>query len=305
MTRGAIIKKHILSQMEVHIVDQGPNYDWTTLWSMLPEKAQANLVNPATKAIGDGIGGIFTWIFHKPIEYSAIESAKVESLKHMTAEKISKIPQDKMTLDKRGLMIKVLEDSRYSLDSELMREYFSTLLAKAANKDTADKISPYFSTLLSNLSSDDAKFLKLFKKYYEEAPGWTFTPPYYIADGLPIGRIAYFDKAKPFHYVISEADLLFNTTDNIKSYSKEIDGLESFGLMKRDYERYDPRYIKQFEKMEKLSDLDYKIKALKGEIPNHIVVTTNGDQPFNDASLQRGMLNLTEMGKAFLNIILM
>ena len=57
--------------------------------------------------------------------------------------------------------------------------------------------------------------------------------------------------------------------------------------------------------MEKLSDLDYKIKALKGEIPNHIVVTTNGDQPFNDASLQRGMLNLTEMGKAFLNIILM
>ena len=67
-------------------MDKGPNQDWTTIWSMLPSDAQANLVNPAAKAIGDGIGGLFTWIFHKPIEYLAVENAKVESLKHMTAE---------------------------------------------------------------------------------------------------------------------------------------------------------------------------------------------------------------------------
>ena len=286
-------------------MDQGPNYDWTTLCSMLPEKAQYNLVNPAAKSIGDGMGGIFTWIFHKPIEYSAIESVKVESLKHMTAEKMSKIPQDKMTLDKRGLMIKALEDSRYSLDSELMREYFSTLLAKAANKDTADKISPYFSTLLSNLSSNDAQFLKLFKKHYEEAPGWTINPPYYIADGLPMGRIVFLDKNRPLQYVVSEADLILNRDEKVQSYSEEIDSLVAFGLVKRDYERYDGRYIKDFEKIEKLSNLDHERKLLKGEISNHFVITTNGDQPFNEVAFHRGMLNLTEMGKEFLKIILM
>lgn len=66
-------------------MDNGPDYDWTSLWNMLPQKAQADLVNPTAKAIGDGLGGIFTWIFHKPIEYQAVERAKVESLKHMVA----------------------------------------------------------------------------------------------------------------------------------------------------------------------------------------------------------------------------
>lgn len=286
-------------------MDQGPNYDWMTIWSSLPEQARESLINPPAKAIGDGLGGIFTWIFHKPIEYSAIERAKVESLKHMTAEKMSKIPQDKMTLDKKGLMIKALEDSRYSLDNKLMREYFSTLLSKTANKDTANEISPYFSTLLSNLSPDDARFLKLFKKHYEKEPGWTFSSPYYITDGLPMGRIVFLDKNKPLQYVVSEADLILNHDKKVQSYSKEIDSLVAFGLVKRDYERYDGRYIKDFEKMEKLSNLDHEKKLLKGEIPNHFIITTNGDQPFNEVAFHRGMLNLTEMGKAFLKIILM
>lgn len=288
-------------------MDKGPNQDWTTIWSMLPSDAQANLVNPAAKAIGDGIGGLFTCIFHKPIEYLAVENAKVESLKHMTAEKLSKIPQDKMTMDKRGLMIKALEDSKYSLDSKLMREYFSTLLAKSANKDTAERISPYFSTLLSNLSPDDAKFLKLFKKHHEETPGVTFTPPYYIADGLPMGRIVYLDRNRPLQYVTGhdEADLLLNSEGKVKSYSKEIDSLIAFGLAERDYDRYDGRYIKEFEKLEELSNLDYDRKLLRGEIPNHFLITTNGDQPFNKVSFHRGMLNLTELGKSFLRIILM
>lgn len=281
-----------------------PNYDWTTLWSMLPEKAQADFVTPTAKAIGDGLGGIFTWIFHKPIEYSAIERAKVESLKHMTAEKMSKIPQDKMTFGKRGLMIKALEDSRYSLDSELMREYFSTLLAKSANKDYEDEISPNFSTILSNLSQNDAQFLKLFKKNYEKVPETVVAPSYYLADGLPLGRIAYLNKSTPFQYSVSKADLILNK-EKLLSYSKEIDSCESFGIMKRNYEFYDGRYIKQFEKMEELSNLDHERKVLRGEVPNHFIITTGGGQPFNDVEFQRGMINLTETGKSFLRIILM
>lgn len=285
-------------------MDQGPNYDWMTIWSSLPEQARESLINPPAKAIGDGLGGIFTWIFHKPIEYSAIERAKVESLKHMTAEKISKIPQDKMTLDKKGLMVKALEDSRYLLDNKLMREYFSTLLSKAANKDTADEISPYFSTLLSNLSPNDAQFLKLFKKHYEDTPELTITPPYYIADALPMGRIDYFNSEKPYQYSTGKADLILNG-EKIISYSKEIDSCESFGIMKRNYNLYDKKSIGDFETMEKLANLDHKRKIIRGEIPNSLVITTNGEQPFNDVKLHRGMLKLTEMGKSFLNIILM
>ena len=34
-------------------MNQGPNYDWMTIWSSLPQQAQQNLINPPTKAIGD------------------------------------------------------------------------------------------------------------------------------------------------------------------------------------------------------------------------------------------------------------
>lgn len=271
----------------------------------IPESTLELLLNPVAKGVGYTVAGLFYAVFGKIAKYGVAKNNEIDDLLNKTAKKIGKIPADKQTKANNGIMLKGFEDSRYSLNSELMREYFSTLIAKAANKDYENKISPNFSTILSNLSPKDAQFLKLFKKRYETAPGWKIDPPYYIADGLPMGRIVYFDKAKPFHYIVSETDLLLNTTEEVESYSKEIDGLESFGLMKRDYERYDTRYIDQFEKLEKLSDLDYRIKALKGEIPNHIVITTNGDQPFNDARLQRGMLNLTEMGKVFLNIILM
>ena len=76
-TRGGGTKGCVCIDM-----NQGPNYDWMTIWSSLPQQAQQNLVNPPTKAIGDGLGGIFTWVFHKPIEYLAVEQAKVESVNH-------------------------------------------------------------------------------------------------------------------------------------------------------------------------------------------------------------------------------
>lgn len=271
---------------------------------LIPKSTLELLLNPLAKGIGYTTAGLFYAVFGKIAKYGAANEKEINDLLDRTAKKLDKIPKSKQTTNNKGLMLKGFEDSRYSLNDELMREYFSTLIAKAANKDYKDKISPNFSTILSNLSPSDAQFLRLFKKHYEEAPGLTVTPPYYIADGLPLGRVVYLDKARPLHYSVNRSDLVLNK-EKIISYLKEIDSCESFGIMKRNYNLYDRRYIKQFEEMKKLSNLNYDRKLLKGEIPNHIVISTNGDQPFNDVEFHRGMINLTQMGKTFLQIVLM
>lgn len=271
---------------------------------LIPKSTLELLLNPLAKGIGYTTAGLFYAVFGKIAKYGAANEKEINDLLDRTAKKLDKIPKSKQTTNNKGLMLKGFEDSRYSLNDELMREYFSTLIAKAANKNYKDKISPNFSTILSNLSPSDAQFLRLFKKHYEEAPGLTVTPPYYIADGLPLGRVVYLNKARPLHYSVNRSDLVLNK-EKIISYSKEIDSCESFGIMKRNYNLYDRRYIKQFEEMKKLSNLNYDRKLLKGEIPNHIVISTNGDQPFNDVEFHRGMINLTQMGKTFLQIVLM
>lgn len=271
---------------------------------LIPKSTLELLLNPLAKGIGYTTAGLFYAVFGKIAKYGAANEKEINDLLDRTAKKLDKIPKSKQTTNNKGLMLKGFEDSRYSLNDELMREYFSTLIAKAANKDYKDKISPNFSTILSNLSPSDAQFLRLFKKHYEEAPGLTVTPPYYIADGLPLGRVVYLNKARPLHYSVNRSDLVLNK-EKIISYSKKIDSCESFGIMKRNYNLYDRRYIKQFEEMKKLSNLNYDRKLLKGEIPNHIVISTNGDQPFNDVEFHRGMINLTQMGKTFLQIVLM
>ena len=218
---------------------------------LIPKSTLELLLNPLAKGIGYTTAGLFYAVFGKIAKYGAANEKEINDLLDRTAKKLDKIPKSKQTTNNKGLMLKGFEDSRYSLNDELMREYFSTLIAKAANKDYKDKISPNFSTILSNLSPSDAQFLRLFKKHYEEAPGLTVTPPYYIADGLPLGRVVYLNKARPLHYSVNRSDLVLNK-EKIISYSKEIDSCESFGIMKRNYNLYDRRYIKQFEENEKI-----------------------------------------------------
>ena len=286
-------------------MNQGPNYDWMTIWSSLPQQAQQNLVNPPTKAIGDGLGGIFMWVFHKPIEYLAVEQAKVESLKHMTAEKLSKIPKDKMSLDKRGLMIKELEDSKYSLDSDLMREYFSTLIAKTANTDTSNNILPYFSTLLSNLSPKEAKFLLLFK-------GKNSLIGDYVKNSIALANIKFYDSTMSNHSTYSVDNILLKCDDQnkIKSFSQEIDILKSLGIVQRSIGSFDEQLRDDLEEIKKLSNLPKLKKGLDGRFdinidhPDETPIFIS-KHPYSRVFFEYGELRLTNLGKSFISTILL
>lgn len=126
----------------------------------LPQTTKEKLLNPSARAIGLGVSALFYKIFYKPIRYSIIQQKEVDDLINRTSEKISRIPKNKQTLEKRGLIAKAVESSQYSLDSEQLREMFANIIANAANKDYVSGVYPIFPTILSNMASHDAYFLK-------------------------------------------------------------------------------------------------------------------------------------------------
>lgn len=58
----------------------------------LPMEPVNKLLNPIADSLGQGIGGIFYWIFQKPIQFKVIKEAEVQDLANKTAERLQKIP---------------------------------------------------------------------------------------------------------------------------------------------------------------------------------------------------------------------
>ncbi|MEX6742144.1 Abi-alpha family protein [Lactiplantibacillus plantarum] len=130
----------------------------------LPDSTKELLFNPTADAVGKGIGGILYWLFQKPIKLGIIKQSQFESLANKSARELQKIPIEKRTDSKKDLMIKTLESAQYSINSETLQDCFAYLLGQTANKDTVHEVLPVFSTILSNMTTEDALFLKIFSE---------------------------------------------------------------------------------------------------------------------------------------------
>lgn len=77
---------------------------------------------------------------HIKTSIAIVKSNEVDDLINQTSQKVAQIPPEKQTLEKRGLIMKSIENSQYSLDSEKLREMFANIISRAANKDYVSSI---------------------------------------------------------------------------------------------------------------------------------------------------------------------
>lgn len=126
---------------------------------LIPKELITNIFGPASTSIGQGLGGIANFVMG-PLRRLNITSEKsyqdfVEKINTKTDE----IPPENRDITKLGLSLKTMEDSRYQLEDEEMREYFANLLAGLVDNRKNQKASPRFSTILSELTTKDANIL--------------------------------------------------------------------------------------------------------------------------------------------------
>lgn len=61
------------------------------------------------------------------------------------------------------MICQALEDAKYCVSNETIREMFADLIASTMDKETCDSVHPSFSTTLKQMSSNDAKLFKIFQ----------------------------------------------------------------------------------------------------------------------------------------------
>lgn len=126
---------------------------------LLPTDPINKALNPSAEALGKSLGGIAKTILYPFLKWNAFISADLDKFEKQVTEKTENIPLENRDSSKVGLALKSIEESKYQLTSEEMRNRFSSLIASTVDKRKNSTITPRFATVLSQLSSNEAALL--------------------------------------------------------------------------------------------------------------------------------------------------
>lgn len=134
--------------------------EFKELYDLIPDESLVKFWNPILGSLGEGFGGIFYWMFHKPIEYKVIRKAALKDFVIQMSQKMKDIPEDFRDPSKLGLVLEALQNSVYQLNQEEIRAMFANLVANLADKRKNSTITPRYVYILSQLGYEDAVFLR-------------------------------------------------------------------------------------------------------------------------------------------------
>lgn len=251
----------------------------------LPDETTNALLRPAANSIGTAAGdildGLFNWALFPLRKYNIVKETDLHDFAKKTSNNIEEIPEEHRDKSKMGIALKALEDSRYQLDQEQMRQYFANLIAKSLDSRINSDISPKFSEILANMTIREANTLKVFNA----APGKSGLVPSIKVSSKNVKTLENFPLIE---------DVLLVKEKHINN-PLEISLLRSSNLI----EFYDgshltsPIFKEQYEHYE--NNMFQHIKT------NNIYKIDLSKQEY---TLQKNFFSLTKMGHSFCNFIM-
>lgn len=252
----------------------------------IPKELLTNLLGPATVGIGQGLGGVVNFIMNPLRKLNVITEKNYKDFVEKINVETNKIPEDNRDSSKLGIALKIMEDARYQLDEEDMREYFSRLVAGTIDNRKNSKISPRFSSILSELTTTDANLLKLIHNNNS-------------VRRAALARVRIFNKETKIWRDIESKIIL--TPDKITYQPTSFETLVSFGLI--DYNETEAASSKIFRDVyDSFKESEYynNLKERAVEITKKSTA-----YPPSKTSIQyaKGSVILTQSGKDFCSLI--
>lgn len=127
--------------------------------NLLPKSTQELLLNPTAKNIGEAIGNVAEFILSPVNVFTAWTNTHIRKYKQSIIDNINKIPEGDRDLSKFNLAMKAIDDSKFQITDDNLREMFAKLIAASIDKRNNQGLSPRFSNVLSQFSPEDARFL--------------------------------------------------------------------------------------------------------------------------------------------------
>ena len=130
------------------------------------DKALENVSDGLSKEIGNSLSGIWFLVFggiHQQAELKRMKYAHdLKQLEETLSKNISNIPKEKIIEPDMQIAAQALENSKYCLSSQELRNMFANLVANTMNSDYSDIVHPSFPEIIKQMSPYDAKVLKEF-----------------------------------------------------------------------------------------------------------------------------------------------
>lgn len=131
------------------------------------EKVYDDLIAPTVQPLGE-ILGYFPRQVRVWFQSSHTQILLAEKNMTLVARKIQKeaekIPEEKLTEPEAYVAIPALEQLTYCCDCEELRDLYTNLLLSSMNSDTKSKVHPSFTSIIRDLSPDEAKLLNYLHK---------------------------------------------------------------------------------------------------------------------------------------------
>lgn len=127
--------------------------------NFLPKSTQELLMNPTVKNIGETLGALSELILSPINTFTTWTNTHIRKFQQSITENINKIPEADRDLAKFNLAMKAIDDAKFQITDDNLREMFAKLIAASIDKRYNQGLSPRFSNVLSQFSPEDARFL--------------------------------------------------------------------------------------------------------------------------------------------------
>lgn len=132
---------------------------------LIPESTKEELLNPSANLVGQAVRGALHVVLDPFVRLNIVREKALKDFEEKVHSKNEAIPLENRDDSKIGLALKALEDSKYQLDSDVLREMFSNLITSTLDNRLNNSILPSFSSILKDMCPQDARLLMMFSNH--------------------------------------------------------------------------------------------------------------------------------------------
>lgn len=184
--------------------------------AFLPQSTIEYLLNPTAETIGQSLDGIATALCWPLLKLRIIQKNKLKQFAEEIRNKNDQIPVENRDSSKIGLAIKAIEEARYQLNEDDVRQMYVNLIASTVDNRKNSIVNPRLATVVSQFGIKEAKLM-------EEI---------YLPDNrsLPTSEIWVFAKDLRYNYKLSQRYVFIHNKPTLQ-YHSSIDILKSLGVI--------------------------------------------------------------------------
>lgn len=250
----------------------------------IPDETTNALLKPAANSIGsaasDALSAGFNLILTPLRKYNIRKDKELKDFADKINNETAKIPEENRDSSKVGLILKAVDDSKYRLNDDIMRQAFAKLIARGLDNRTNRSFYPSYSETLSNMSTTEAQFLlKLHENFGSNVA--IVAPSIMLTSGSS-SRVA-----KPW-YLLWDTGFQYDDT-----YAISIDLLVKSGMIEVRHDAWltHKHFADQYSEFEKSTFFSTRKAFLH----------TDQDET---VSIEKGLIRFTDLGESFIQFIL-